>query len=114
MTPVVGLPNQGELKALKNSARNCVVTRSRIWNSLKIERSQLPIPSLRMSGEYRAWLPKVNGAGWEKTLVSNHSSSRSCGWPDSSPLWPLLFGSVSGLKSPVLLLAEIESGVPLW
>ncbi|MND00377.1 hypothetical protein D3C83_189660 [compost metagenome] len=50
LTVVFGLPNWTRLKALKNSARNWVSTRSVMRNCLKSEMSQLRTVSLRTSG----------------------------------------------------------------
>ncbi len=70
VTLVLGPPKRGVLKALKNSARNCTRSCSRGANSLNTARSKLRMLSSRMSGSRSATLPKVNGGGWLKTVLS--------------------------------------------
>src|ERR1035437_5346273 len=114
VTVVFGPPNRGVLKAFRNSALNWMRTRSSGLKSLNIDRSKLRIPSLRMSETLGDRLPNVKGAGWLKTVLSKYAFNRWSTGPSSLPLVPLLLARIASVKMPVVLVAEIAIGVPVW
>ena len=81
---------------------------------MKIDRSQLRPPSFETSGRRVPTLPKVNAAGWLKTLVLNQRSRRSWRSPSSRALVPLLLARMVWLKMLARFEALIESGLPVW
>src|SRR5215472_8964797 len=59
--PPNGLAKFGWLKILKNSARNCTLTRSPKWKSFVVEKSVFRKPKSR--NVLRPMVPKLPGAG---------------------------------------------------
>ncbi len=78
-------------------------------------RSQLLTPADRTLGSSRETLPKVNGAGAEKSAVLNHLFKRLCADPPRYALCPFEFGREPPPREPVVFGDTVRcSGSPLW
>src|ERR1700751_1001912 len=83
---VLGGPNCGWLKRLKNSVRNSNPALSVIMVRLKTAKSKLETPFMRSVGSTRASSPKLHGPGATKHAVLNHSPNFDSALPDM-PVW---------------------------